>query len=253
MEPGASLEVETPERVTVRLELAGVGARCLAWLADAGCIFLLLVTGLLAYSAAGDLVRDVQALSWLGQLAAVLSAFLAGWGWDVAWEVLGGGRTPGKRLAGLRVLRTDGGPVSLSGSLVRNALRAVELPFAYAPASWRSLSLRGGNGSGTWWGGRWWCASAASTCRATRLSENRSVAARFPQLRRMQAVLGGETFERLADYLRRRPELAEAARAHLAQRLAAALATRAGVLPPPPEEAELFLEALREREAEGAG
>jgi uncharacterized RDD family membrane protein YckC len=253
MERGASLEVETPERVTVRLELAGVGARCLAWLADAGCIFLLWVTGLLVYSAAGDLVRDVQTLSWLGQLAAVLSAFLAGWGWDVAWEVLGGGRTPGKRMAGLRVLRTDGGPVSLSGSLVRNALRAVELPFAYAPAILAVALSPRRQRLGDLVGGTLVVRERRFDLSRYQAARDGSVAGRFPQLRRTQAVLGGETFERLADYLRRRPELAPAVRASLAQRLAAALATRAGVLPPPAEEAEPFLEALREREAEGTG
>src|SRR5512147_2007941 len=110
MSPGPAVEVETPERVAVALPLAGLGARAFAWLADAACVFLLWVTVLLVYSIGGDLVRDVQALSWAGQLLAVLLVLAAGWGWDAGWEALAGGRTPGKRLAGIRVVRADGGP-----------------------------------------------------------------------------------------------------------------------------------------------
>ena len=51
-------------------------------------------------------------------------------------------------------------------------------------------------------------------------------------------------FERLFDFLLRRAEFEAAPRARLAQRLAAALAVRAGLEPPPPGEAESFLEAL---------
>jgi uncharacterized RDD family membrane protein YckC len=247
----SALEIETPERVTVRLEPAGVGARAIAWLTDAGCIFLCWVTALLAWSVAGDLVQRVQALSWLGQLLALLSVLLAGWGWDVAWEVLGGGRTPGKRLAGLRVVQLDGGQVGLPGSLVRNLLRAVELPLAYAPAILAvALGARrqrlGDLVAGT----------LVVRQRRFDLSRYDAPAAgagpdRFPQLRGA-AALPSEAFERLADFLRRRPELEPGARRRLAVRLAAALAGRAGVSPPAPEEAEPFLEALRARQA-GAG
>ncbi len=251
MERGQALEVETPERVIVRLELAGVGARAFAWLADAGCIFLCWVMALLAYSIAGDLVREVQALSWLGQVLALLSVFLAGWGWDVAWEVLGGGRTPGKRLAGLRVVRADGGAVGLPESLVRNLLRAVELPLAYAPAILAVALGARRQRLGDVVGG-----TLVVHRRRFDLSRYDAPAAgagpdRFPRLRgAAPAALQGEAFERLADFLRRRPELEPGARRRLAVRLAGALASRAEVAPPAPEEAEPFLEALRARQVE---
>jgi uncharacterized RDD family membrane protein YckC len=256
MERGAALEVETPERVTVRLELAGVGARALAWLADAGCIFLCWVTALLVYSVTGDLVQDLQALSWLGQVLALLSVFLAGWGWDVAWELLGGGRTPGKRLAGLRVVRVDGGPVGLAGSLVRNVLRTVELPLAYAPAILAVALGARRQRLGDLVGGTLVVRQRRFDLSRYDAPASGAALDRFPQLRgAAPAALQGDAFERLADFLRRRPELTPDARGRLASRLAAALAARAGVAPPPPEEAEPFLEALRAGQAlqRGAG
>jgi uncharacterized RDD family membrane protein YckC len=253
MEHDPALEVETPERVVVRLELAGVGARAFAWLTDAGCIFMVWVTALLLYSIAGDLIREVQALSLLNQLLAVLSVFLAGWGWDVAWEVLGGGRTPGKRLAGLRVVRTDGGSVGFSGSLVRNVLRAVELPLCYAPAILAVALGPRRQRLGDLVGG-------TLVVRQRRFDLSRYDAkaggvdlSRFPQLGEpVKAALPSPDFERLADFLRRRPELSPSARARLAARLAAALSAKVGVTPPRAEEAEAFLEALRAHGAEGS-
>jgi hypothetical protein len=52
----------------------------------------------------------------------------------VAFEVRGGGRTPGKRAVGLRVVRDGGGPVGLRESLIRNVIRLFEAALLYVPA-----------------------------------------------------------------------------------------------------------------------
>lgn len=251
MDPRPTVELETPERVAIALELAGIGARALAWLADALCIFLLAVTALLVYSISGDLIREVEALSLLGQLLAVLSVLLAGWGWDVAWETLGGGCTPGKRLAGIRVVRVDGGPPGFSESLVRNLLRAVELPLGYAPAILAVVLGSRRQRLGDLVAGTLVVRHAPFDLSRYELPAP-APGGRFPQLRgRVQAALPAEGFERLADFLRRRPELDPGPRARLAARLAAALAVRAGVERPPEADAEAFLEAFAAWHAEG--
>ena len=162
----------------------------------------------------------------------------------MAWETLGGGRTPGKRLAGIRVVRADGGLPGLGESLVRNALRVVELPLAYAPAILAvALGARrqrlGDLVAGT------------LVVRQGRFDLSRydlpavEGGGRFPELRgRARMALDAAGFERLSDFLRRRAELEPGARARLAARLAAALARRAGVDDPPVGQAEPFLEAL---------
>jgi hypothetical protein len=55
-------------------------------------------------------------------------SFLIWFGYDVLFEVLAGGRTPGKRAVGLRVVRTGGQPVGFLTSSVRNLLRIVDGP-----------------------------------------------------------------------------------------------------------------------------
>lgn len=245
------LRFETPERVALHLELAGLGARAFAYLLDVLVVFLLWVVALVLYSISGDLLREVQALSWAGQLGAVAAVLLSGWGWDVAWEVAGGGRTPGKRALGLRVVRADGGPVGLAESLARNLLRAVEVPFGYAPGVLAvALGARrqrlGDLVAGT------------LVVRERRVDLSRyaippraAADPRFSFLRgRAGALLGADEFERLVDFLARRPALAPEARARVATRLAAALARRARA--PAPEDAEAFLEALAADYAGGA-
>jgi uncharacterized RDD family membrane protein YckC len=246
----ADLTLETPERVAITLEPAGLGPRAFAFLADLVLLFLAWVIALVAYSISGDLLREWQALSALGQLAAMAAVLLLGWGWDVAWETLGAGRTPGKRLLGLRVVRADGGPVGLGESLVRNLLRAVELPLGYAPGVLAvALSPRrqrlGDLAAGT------------LVVRERRYDLSRYAADAPPDPRfaalagRAGRALGPGDLDRLQDFLARRPALLPAARARLASRLAAALSVRAGVAPPGDGDAEPFLEALARHAAEG--
>lgn len=237
------VELETPERVVVALELGGLGARAFAWLVDALLILLSWILGLFLYSFWGSLLDRWQALSGLGQVLLVAAVLLTGWGWDVAWELLAGGRTPGKRLLGLRVVRADGAPVGLADSLARNLLRAVELPLAYAPAILAvALGPRrqrlGDLVAGTLVvRDRRWDLSRYAPSPAGR--------ERFAALRgRAGAALRAGEYDRLADFLRRRPELDPEPRARIAARLATAFARRAGVAPPAAGEAEPFLEAL---------
>jgi hypothetical protein len=54
------------------------------------------------------------------------------WGYFILFELTTGGRSPGKALLGLRVLRDGGEPVDLRASLMRNLLRVVDaLPVNY--------------------------------------------------------------------------------------------------------------------------
>jgi uncharacterized RDD family membrane protein YckC len=116
--------VPTPEGVAVELVVAGVGSRFVARLLDS-LLQLVLELALLALIAAGgDSAAPV--------VAGYVGSFLVAFGYDIAFEVLGSGRTPGKRWTSLRVVGTGGEPVGLAGSTVRNLLRLVDaLPAAY--------------------------------------------------------------------------------------------------------------------------
>lgn len=119
------LRIATPEGVSVDLVLAGLGSRFAAALIDLMFKALLVLGAIVAAGFAGD----------LGIALVSILSFTVYFGYDVAFEVLANGRTPGKRWTGLRVLRDDGRPVDLLSSAIRNIVRLVDgLPLSYLPA-----------------------------------------------------------------------------------------------------------------------
>jgi uncharacterized RDD family membrane protein YckC len=59
--------------------------------------------------------------------------FVLDWFYGSVFEAWMNGQTPGKRSAGLRVVRTNGTPIDLTSAIGRNFLRTVDmLPFFYA-------------------------------------------------------------------------------------------------------------------------
>ncbi|WMJ70908.1 RDD family protein [Stenotrophomonas sp. 24(2023)] len=114
-------EVVTPEGVPLQLPTAGPVPRALAWLIDLGI-------------RAGVLVVMAMPLALLGEFGCGLHLalmFLVFWAYPIVLEAAWG-RTPGKRVLGLRVLSRDGAPVGWMAAITRNLLRTVDmLPFGY--------------------------------------------------------------------------------------------------------------------------
>jgi len=119
----------TPEGVTLEVTLAGVGSRFGAGLIDQLLRSAVLLALVIPAALIGD-SRDTPA----GVLLALLfvALFLVQFAYDVLFETLGAGRTPGKRWMGLRVVKAGGGPVGFVTSALRNILRIVDaLPGFY--------------------------------------------------------------------------------------------------------------------------
>jgi uncharacterized RDD family membrane protein YckC len=118
------MQIATPEGVTLEVVLAGAGSRAAAALVD--LIIQVVGAGILS----GLVLLGVALLGWpLGVAAAVdaVIVFLVLFGYNIAFEVLRSGRTIGKQLNGLRVLRDDGGPISFTASAIRNIVRLVDV------------------------------------------------------------------------------------------------------------------------------
>jgi uncharacterized RDD family membrane protein YckC len=119
------ITISAPEGIELEYTLAGLGSRFLAALADATlCVIVLgAVIGIEAAAGAPRLVLLVTL---------IVGSFLALFGYWIAFEVWAAGRTPGKRLSGLRVLMASGQPTSFAPSAVRNLMRIVDV---YATAT----------------------------------------------------------------------------------------------------------------------
>jgi uncharacterized RDD family membrane protein YckC len=122
-------DLELPEEIDLELEVANVGSRTLAILADLGFCALLLLTAylllmLFAQGAPGD---------WLTRFGAhfmtivlLVLIFAVQWIYFTFFEWLWNGQTPGKRLLHLRVIKVDGAPVSWIDVLLRNLSRPID-------------------------------------------------------------------------------------------------------------------------------
>ena len=122
--------IATPEGVDLDLSLAGLGSRFIATLIDD---IIRLIPSLLMVAFIVSVTRSVG-----GDVAAVVATigvlffFLLYFGYDVLFETLRSGRTPGKQAVGIRVVRLHGEPVNFTAAVVRNLLRLVDgLPFGY--------------------------------------------------------------------------------------------------------------------------
>src|SRR6266480_112770 len=123
------LGIETPEHLVLELELAGLGSRMAATVCDAGLLilaFVLLGVGiqLLPTPTGGDAEGP---WSTLAAIVLILTVFLLFWGYFLLFEALNDGRTPGKRLMGIRVLMDTGHPLTFTAAAVRNLVRIVDM------------------------------------------------------------------------------------------------------------------------------
>ncbi|MDR0381469.1 MAG: RDD family protein [Oscillospiraceae bacterium] len=124
------LHVDTPEQVTLSFELAGLGSRCLALALDMlfqSLAFLLLFLGFLA---AGIYLPEGASLYTAFLIIAAALLFFV---YFIVFEGILHGRTPGKIICKLRVIRRDGRPLGWAGAAVRNLFRLLDfLPLLYA-------------------------------------------------------------------------------------------------------------------------
>ena len=127
------LNIDTPENVAFGYDVAGIGSRFLAALVDTLIIAVLLLvvfmTGAFLTRTILDNLSD-SATGWIVALIGLIAfAFL--WGYYIFFELLWNGQSPGKRWVGLRVIKTDGTPITLSESIIRNLVRLVDFLPAY--------------------------------------------------------------------------------------------------------------------------
>lgn len=246
MEYDDTLQISTPEGVELSLLLAGVGSRFASALIDFA-IQVLLVTAVSLFAA----VVGATFGDGLGTAVIALASFGVFVGYDVFFEVLQQGRTPGKRLNGLRVVREDGGPIRFVASVIRNVMRVVDfLPAGYLVGIVSVIATDRNQRIGDLLAG-----TIVVRERVATLDSARPEATAFkpPQLA-STLDLGGVSAEdvlAVRRFLDRRAQIPAASRAQIAETLATRLL---GKVPGVPEgtTAEEFLHAVAARGASRA-
>ncbi|MDQ6842009.1 MAG: RDD family protein, partial [Actinomycetota bacterium] len=113
------ITIAAPEGVELQLVLAGLGSRFIGGAID------LIVQSLLILILAVVTVLTATSTT-LVLVVFYIGLFLVTFAYPILFEVRGGGRTPGKRMAHTRVLRAHGAPVDLPASAIRNLMRLLD-------------------------------------------------------------------------------------------------------------------------------
>ncbi len=126
------LTIDTPEQVHLEFTLAGIGSRFMAAFLDVlieiALYFVLFLLSL--FWLASGILDHGRSLWWKAFLSLVI--FCINWGYYAIFESLWKGQTPGKRWAGIRVIKDSGRPINAFEAIARNLVRVVDfLPVFY--------------------------------------------------------------------------------------------------------------------------
>jgi uncharacterized RDD family membrane protein YckC len=125
------LSIETPELVAIQMPIAGIGSRFIALLVD----YLIWIPSILLVGKVFSyILPSLTAFNRLSEQWAIaiyiFLLFLFNWGYFTLFEAFWNGRTPGKRVARVRVIQRSGRPIGLFESMARNFIRYIDMiPF----------------------------------------------------------------------------------------------------------------------------
>ncbi|HET7658327.1 MAG TPA: RDD family protein [Bacillales bacterium] len=117
------IDIRTPEQISLKFQLAGLGSRSAAFMIDVWILIFI-------ESALGLAMYYFKDWFWLtsSYLIAFLIfiAFMLWWLYFAFFEFFASGKTPGKRLLGIRVIQENGQNVTLLSAFIRNLLRMID-------------------------------------------------------------------------------------------------------------------------------
>jgi uncharacterized RDD family membrane protein YckC len=244
------------------MAVAGIGSRFVAVLVDhliwgAGLIVLVLLS--LVILPGIHMLGGLSPAWWLGFF--FLAVFLIQWGYFALFEAFWNGRTPGKRVAKIRVIHRSGRAISFMEALARNLVRIIDyLPSFYAVGVIAIFVSRQHQRLGDLVAGTLvvrdreidtphWGETGARTFTEAAFAASTPAAFAAPHLGVKLATpaldkLEGADLEVLEGFFARRLDMDLTTRAALAERIALALRAKSGLEFPAGVSIETFLEAV---------
>ena len=127
--------IKTPEYVSLKFQLAGLGSRSAAFIIDQVILMtvnILIFISLVFLSFGESDFFELMGANSLIIGIAIIGIFVINYGYFIVLEFFAGGRTVGKRIVGIRVIQENGHSLTLLSSFIRNFLRLVDsLPSGY--------------------------------------------------------------------------------------------------------------------------
>ena len=239
------------------MPLAGIGSRFIALLVDyliwfAGLLFVIWI-----FAFFGPSLSAFNKLSEQWAIAIYLFLlFLFNWGYFTLFEAFWNGRTPGKRIARIRVIQRSGRPIGLFESMARNFIRYIDqIPFFYAVGAIAIFVSRDHQRLGDLAAGtlvvRDRIEEVPATSETTRTFTANIFVPAQPAPEPHAALtlpdhglakLSTADLQVLESFFARRLDMPLQTRQALAQRIANAIQAKSGLEPPPGTSIETFLE-----------
>jgi uncharacterized RDD family membrane protein YckC len=253
------LSIETPELVAIQMPIAGIGSRFIAVLVD----YLIFIPAMFIVGKVFTVIAPgIEAFSHLSQQWAIaiygFLTFLFFWGYFTLFEAFWNGRTPGKRVARIRVIQRSGRAIGLFESMARNLIRVIDMIPIFPPYAVgiicifvsRDHQRLGDLAAGTLVV-RDRIEEAPVSTEATRTFTANIFApavltpephAGFSLPDHGIAKLSGSDLQVLESFFARRLDMPLETRQAIAQRIATAIQAKSGLEPPPGASVETFLE-----------
>ncbi len=242
------------------MPLAGIGSRFIAVLIDmliwvAGLLVLLVVLWILEPALQAFSRLSYQWVTAIGTFI----VFLLNWGYFTLFEAFWNGRTPGKRVARIRVIQRSGRPIGVFESMARNLVRYVDqIPFFYAVGVIAMFATKQHQRLGDLAAGTLVVRDREDESGGWRQSGNRTFTAQVftpgtpaPEPHTYLflpsdgvARLSSTDLEVLEGFFSRRLDMPLTTREALAGRIAAAIQAKSGLEIPAGSSVETFLEAI---------
>ncbi|MFB3915386.1 MAG: RDD family protein [Terriglobales bacterium] len=250
MQSGDQLTIDTPEQIALELPLAGIGSRFLALAFDTLLQIIMFVVAGLGVGVLAPAMRRLGSLpaSFIPTIF-ILFAFTLYWGYFALFEIFMNGQTPGKRHAGIRVIKDTGRPLTVFECIARNLMRAIDgLPAMYGVGIICMMLNKQHRRLGDYVAGSVVIHDKAtaevrpSWSPAADASVEAAVAT--PATEVNLADISGEELVLIETYLHRRFELDPAVRTSTAARIANLIQQKTKLELPPGQSADEFLERV---------
>ena len=236
------MTIDTPEQIALELQVAGIGSRFLAIAVDTVLQVILYITVFMALSLAQ--IPDFLPTAFVGAAGpalAILFGFSIYWGYFAAFEIFWSGRTPGKRLAGIRVIKETGRPINAFEAIGRNVLRAIDfLPAGYAVGLVCMMLNKYSRRLGDYVAGT----IVVHDKQTEDVRPDWNLDAQAPTGSAPVSRITPEELQLIETYLHRRLDLDEDIRRDMAERIVARIAGKTGLQPSVTQTIDDFLEGV---------
>jgi uncharacterized RDD family membrane protein YckC len=251
------IRIDTPEQISLEFPLAGIGSRFLALALDTVIQGVLYTAGIFAMAALAPYAEKAAGvLRWFRWIspnwaAALFIFFLFSvyWGYFALFEIFWHGQTPGKRVAGIRVIKDTGRPINAYEAIGRNLLRVVDaLPTLYFVGIVTMMISRQHRRVGDYVVG----SIVVHDKRPEQIRPDWSTAPQSASSSSATAKLSPEELVLIETYLQRRLDLAPTVRDDTAYKIATRITAKTGIERSPDQSLDDFLEQMAKQVRDSA-